>query len=70
MRITKIFIPLQKICIHYVKNKIGIMTEYEARPYLDEMLQAYERRVHVPSVETIKREREERFKRWEESRKK
>ena len=51
-------------------DEIGIMTEYEARPYLDEMLQAYERRGHVPSVETIKREREERWKRWEESRKK
>lgn len=51
-------------------NEIGIMTEYEARPYLDEMLQAYERKGHIPSVETIKQEREEHFKFWKESRKK
>lgn len=51
-------------------NEIGIMTEYEARPYLDDMLRAYERKGHVPSVEAVIRESEERWKRWEETRKK
>lgn len=51
-------------------NEIGFMTEQNARPYLDDMLRAYEKKGYVPSVETIIREREERWKRWEESRKK
>ena len=51
-------------------NEIGFMTEHDARPYLDDMLRAYEKKGHVPSVETIIREREERWKQWEESRKK
>lgn len=50
-------------------NEIGFMTEHNARPYLDDMLRAYEKKGYVPSVETIIREREERWKRWEESRK-
>ena len=51
-------------------NEIGFMTEQNARQYLDDMLRAYEKKGHVPSVETIIREREERWKRWEELRKK
>ena len=51
-------------------NEIGFMTEHNAHPYLDDMLRAYERKGYVPSVDTIIREREERWKRWEESRKK
>ena len=50
-------------------NEIGFMTEYEAPYNLDEMLQAYERNGHVPSVEEIIRERRERFKLWAEYRK-
>lgn len=50
-------------------NEIGIMTEHDARPYLDDMLRSYEKKGYIPSVETIIREREERWKRWEESRK-
>ena len=50
-------------------NEIGFMTEHSARPYLDDMLRAYEKNGYVPSVDTIIRERNERWKRWEEARK-
>ena len=34
-------------------DDIDFRTEYDARPYLDEMLQTYARKGHMPSVETI-----------------
>lgn len=45
-------------------DEIDFRTEYDARPHLDEMLQAYARKGHMPSSEVIQREREARFKRW------
>ena len=51
-------------------NQIDYKTESEANLYLDEMLQFYEKNGYVPSIETIKQEREELYKLWRESRKK
>lgn len=51
-------------------NQIDYETESKSHYYLDEMLRYYENKGYVPSVETIKQEREELYKFWREHNKK